>query len=161
MTAILLVCTANRCRSPLAAATLQRLLAGGDGAGGIRVESAGTWAVAGLPATPEAVEAGRAAGLDLSGHRARSVADLALDSYDLILTMEAGQREALRVEQPRHADRVQLIAEMAGESFDITDPTGRALEEHHACLRELRNALERGLARILALIGHPAPARRA
>lgn len=160
MTSILLVCKANRCRSPLAAATLQRLLAQRDGAGDIQVGSAGTWAVSGLPATPETQEVARMAGLDLSSHRSGSVAELSLEDYALILTMEAGQREALRIEHLQLAGRVHLIAEMAGESFDISDPTGGGLEAHHACLRQLRNLLDRGVPRILAFIGHPAPAAR-
>ncbi len=60
-----MVCTANRVRSPMAEALLKALVAAGSGRAW-RIESAGTWAVEGLPPMPrtEAVMAER--GIDIS-----------------------------------------------------------------------------------------------
>jgi protein-tyrosine-phosphatase len=69
---ILLVCTGNTCRSPMAEALLrQKLAAAPELAGRVEVRSAGTHAEAGQGATFEARQAMQARGLDLSQHRAQ------------------------------------------------------------------------------------------
>ena len=62
---VLVVCTGNTCRSPMGAGLLTEMLAGE-----IEVVSAGIMAAEGHPATPEAVTACAAAGIDISVHRA-------------------------------------------------------------------------------------------
>lgn len=83
---LLVVCTANQCRSPigeaLAAAGLQRL--GQIG----RVCSAGTEAVLGAPATPDAIEVARRRGLDLASHLSRPVTRDLASWANVIVTME-------------------------------------------------------------------------
>jgi protein-tyrosine phosphatase len=90
MTRVLVLCTANQCRSVMTAALLQSRLA----AAGIRasVRSAGLRG-GGLPPSPEAVAAMAARGLDVSGHRSRALAADDLAATDLILAMA---REHLR-----------------------------------------------------------------
>jgi protein-tyrosine phosphatase len=89
---VLLVCTGNICRSPLAHGFLaDRSLRYLDG--GIEVRSAGTWARDGGPATAEAVAAGVEAGIDIAAHRSsRFRADHA-DWADVVLTMTGEQRD--------------------------------------------------------------------
>ncbi|MBM3957291.1 MAG: hypothetical protein FJ313_04485, partial [Gemmatimonadetes bacterium] len=71
---VLLVCTGNQCRSPMAEALLRRLAATDSAAPlEIRVSSAGTAAPAGFPATQQAQEACAEEGIDLTGHRSRPV----------------------------------------------------------------------------------------
>src|SRR5437667_10397595 len=70
---ILFVCTGNICRSPLAAALLQRALAQ-RGIDGLEVASAGTGAWDGAPVSVGAYLVGLERGLDLSAHRARLLA---------------------------------------------------------------------------------------
>src|SRR5207249_11290602 len=85
---VLFVCTGNICRSPLAAALLERALKehGLD----VNVTSAGTGAWDGAPASEGAYLVGLERGLDLSGHRAR------------LLTRElVGQADELPGEQSR------------------------------------------------------------
>ncbi|MFL5359908.1 MAG: low molecular weight phosphotyrosine protein phosphatase, partial [Myxococcales bacterium] len=68
---VLMVCTGNICRSPMA----QVLLADALKKRGIdvAVESAGLGALVGHPADPIAVKLMQARGLDLSGHRGRQL----------------------------------------------------------------------------------------
>src|SRR5690606_11568271 len=67
---ILLVCTANQCRSPMAEGLLRRILAlSGVGA---EVGSAGLLP-GGAPATPEAIATMAARRIDISGHVSRTV----------------------------------------------------------------------------------------
>src|SRR2546430_12784605 len=83
---ILLVCTGNICRSPLASALLERALLE-RGIEGIAVGSAGTGAWDGAPVSEGAYLVGLERGLDLSGHRARLLPREPVDGADLILTM--------------------------------------------------------------------------
>src|SRR5437879_8944326 len=83
---ILLVCTGNICRSPLAAALLERALVE-RGIEGLAVASAGTGAWDGAPVSEGAYLVGLERGLDLSGHRARLLTRELVDGADLILTM--------------------------------------------------------------------------
>jgi protein-tyrosine-phosphatase len=74
----------------MAAGILSRLGADrGDGAGW-RIESAGTWAEPGLPATSLARSVARAHRIDLDGHRARLLTAEMLRAADLILVMNQG-----------------------------------------------------------------------
>ena len=81
---ILVLCTGNICRSPMAEAFLRRRLA--DLGVEARVHSAGRL-FADVPATAEGVAAMRALGLDTSAHRSRRLtADMARTA-DLVLAM--------------------------------------------------------------------------
>src|SRR4051812_31096723 len=64
---ILLICTGNTCRSPMAEAILRSLLPE-DLAQVVRVASAGTGATEGLPATPLATQVCADSEVDLKSH---------------------------------------------------------------------------------------------
>lgn len=147
MPSILFVCRANRIRSPLAAALwVRRASAAPDPPW--HVASAGVWAKANLPALAEAVAAGAALGVDLTDHRSQSVDAVDLADFDLILTMERGQRDALRAELPAEASRIVTLAEFAtGYAYDVVDPVGRPPEFFLAIGRELDGLVARALAR--------------
>lgn len=82
---ILLLCTANQCRSPMAQVLLvQHLARRGLTAG---VESAG-FRAAGRPAAPHACTVMEDRGLTLSGHVSRTATASMLRGADLVLTME-------------------------------------------------------------------------
>lgn len=94
MTEVLLLCSANVCRSPMAAALLARALADRDGT--VAVRSAGVLAdvLAGgprRPPAPLAAAAMAARGLDISAHRSRLAGPEDLASADLTLTMARAQ----------------------------------------------------------------------
>ena len=57
MTSILVVCTGNICRSPIAEGMLRNAIAARFGEAAPDVSSAGTWGVEGAEATPDAVRA--------------------------------------------------------------------------------------------------------
>ncbi|HEY3023853.1 MAG TPA: hypothetical protein VGK11_09480, partial [Actinomycetota bacterium] len=71
MAQVLLVCTGNICRSPMAEALLRSALERRLGGRTPSIGSAGTIARDGAPAMPEAVEAAAELGVDVSGHSAR------------------------------------------------------------------------------------------
>jgi protein-tyrosine-phosphatase len=103
---VLVVCTANIARSPLAAALLAREL--GDE---VVVGSAGTRARPGYEAAPESLRLARERGLDLTDHRSRLVSPDLLTPAELILTMSERQRDAVTPQAPRLAGRVFTLRE--------------------------------------------------
>ncbi len=115
------------------------------------IESAGTWASKGLPAARGALEAMALRGIDLTEHRSRPVAEDDLRKADLVLAMTAGQREGLIVEFPFAADRVRLLSEMSGRSYDVADPYGGTAEQYRACADELQHLVEAGAEQIVKL----------
>ena len=132
----------------MAAALFKELLRRSNLLDRYRVESAGTWAEDGLPATTMAGQAMAERGLDLSDHRSRRIRGEWMPGFDLVLVMEDGHREALQIEFPDIADRVRLLAGMAGEDISIPDPVGGSIESYRALADELADLLLRGLAHI-------------
>lgn len=124
-----------------------------------RVESAGTWAPEGSRASEHAVTVMARRGIDLSAHRARRVSRELLEGFDLILTMERNQSEALVVEFPEFAERIYMFSEMVGEDWDLFDPIGEPVEAYLAAADAIEEVLDRGLERILALAQEKAAQR--
>ncbi len=148
--AVLFVCTANICRSPIAVALFRSLLIeNGHDPRFWRVESAGTWAPRGKPAAAEVVAVLAARGLNVRAHRSRSVSEELLSGFPLILTMEAGQKEALQVEFRSLGGKVFTLAEIAGEDGAVEDPTGGPPEAYAQAVEEIERLLRQGLDQIL------------
>ena len=142
---ILIVCTANRFRSPIAEGCLRRVLRENCVEGDWELSSAGTWAVEGLEVIPSPGWVQDAFGLDLTAHRSRQVTGGLLAAAHLVAVMEAGHQEALRVEFPAVADRVRLLSELCGAApYDIPDPLGKPLEDHLAIGREIIDLIHQG-----------------
>jgi protein-tyrosine-phosphatase len=116
-----------------------------------RVESTGTWAQAGRPASELAQQVMQERGLDLSDHLSRPISGGLLREFDLILVMEAQQRKAIRIEFPDIADRVHLLAEIAGEHAEIEDPYGKSLDTYRGTANQLAVLLDRGFNKIVSL----------
>ncbi|MCX6071630.1 MAG: RpiB/LacA/LacB family sugar-phosphate isomerase, partial [Chloroflexi bacterium] len=87
----------------------------------------------------------------LGSHRARCVSAELLARYDLILTMEAGQAEALRIEFPGEARKVQLFSVAAGSGGDVADPIGQPPEVYQALAAEIEALIAQGFDRLCQL----------
>ncbi|GIV76574.1 MAG: protein-tyrosine-phosphatase [Litorilinea sp.] len=142
---VLFVCTANRCRSPMAEALLRLQVAAAGETGDWLIASAGTWAVDGQPAMPNTVAVMREWGVDLSHHRSRSLTPSLLQAFRLILAMTAGHQEALLTEFPECAPRLMLMSELIGRRFDILDPVTGPIEDYRNTARELDKILRQGM----------------
>jgi len=108
---ILIVCTGNVCRSPLAEQLLQIDL--GE-LPGVRVRSAGTHALVSAPMTPESKQI--AVGLGVAhpeGHIARQLRDAEVREADLVLAMSREHRRAAVELVPRVARRAFTVREFA------------------------------------------------
>ena len=95
MTSILVVCTGNICRSPIAEGMLRDALRARFGDDAPAVSSAGTWGVEGSSPTAEAVSAAHERGFDISAHRARRLAQVAVADADLVIAMAGEHRDVL------------------------------------------------------------------
>jgi len=80
------------------------------------VGSAGTWTQPGLPPDARALKDARKRGLDIKAHCSRQVNANILLKSNLVLVMEAGQKEALQVEFPKEREKIFLLTEVAGGS---------------------------------------------
>jgi protein-tyrosine phosphatase len=118
---ILMVCTGNICRSPMAEAELASRLAGRRAAA--VVESAGIAGLVGHPADPMAQQLMRERGIDISGHRGRKLTPELIRSFELILVMEAEQQRQVEAILPSARGRVHRIGRWG--NFDVPDPYRR------------------------------------
>ena len=149
MPSVLFVCSANICRSPMAMAIFQSRVAREPGRW--LVESAGTWAPEGAPASVISQMVLAERGLDLSNHRSRRVSREIINSFDLVLTMEDGHKEALQIEFPEMAERIYLLSEMIGLKYNIADPMGGIDDDFRSTANEITQILTDGYEKILQL----------
>ena len=126
---LLVVCSGNTCRSPMAEALLTAEFA----AGGVDavVTSAGTEGPEGRPASNETIEVMAEIGFDMTGHQSRLIDGVDVDGADLILTMTRAQERAVEAGASRAPARVFGLGELArlfdaAESVTGVDGTGFA-----------------------------------
>ena len=151
MPSVLFICTANRFRSPLAAAMLTQALHELGITASWRVGSAGTWATPGEPALPPVAEIAHRFGIDLSGHRSRRVSRRLLAEHDLILVMQASQQEALLSEFPHLEEYIYLFSHVVERgSYDIPD-SFESEQEVLEVAAEMDELIRRGLRYIVVL----------
>ncbi|CAB3760275.1 arsenate reductase/protein-tyrosine-phosphatase family protein [Paraburkholderia solisilvae] len=115
--AVLIVCTANVCRSPVAQILLANRMPG------VAVASAGLRASAGRGADERAVQLMARRGLDLSAHTATPLVQQHVRDAALILTMTREQRATLIGDWPDVHGKVHRLGEAGG--FDVIDPYRR------------------------------------
>ncbi len=135
---IVMVCTGNTCRSPMAEALMRRALAR-RGVEGVTVESCGTFTRSGYPASAEAVTEMESRGLDIRDHRSER-----MDRRDLrgalALCMTGGHlRELLRMHPSAQA---HTLLGYAGLTGDITDPIGMGQAAYKKAADDMQKAVD-------------------
>ena len=149
---ILLVCTANQCRSPMAEVLFKEFLKSqGQTAANWRVESAGVHAAQNSPATTYAQEVVAELGLDLSQHQSQVVTKDLVKSFQLVLTMEKRHRQLILQFCPDISDRVLMLSQIVGIKKDIIDPVGMSKNDYRDFLKEIQSYFEQGWKNILHL----------
>ena len=150
MAHILIICTANICRSPVAEALLINRLQD-KGYDDWTASSAGTWATVKRGAARNSQVVSAQYGLDISDHIARMVEESYLAEADLVLCMEEGHVEALKAEFPDEAQKIYPITAMSGPTYSVADPFGSSLLDYQQMAAELASIIDRGLDRIIEL----------
>jgi len=133
---ILFVCTGNTCRSPMAAAIMNKLAL--DDGLDIRIESAGLFAEDGQPATDEAIKALKKYDIDLSYHKSQPVTEELIKKSDLIITMTEAHKMLL---ENLAGDKTYTICDLAELDGEIDDPFGGDDEEYEKTADKLYIAL--------------------
>jgi protein-tyrosine phosphatase len=151
-TRILIVCTGNLCRSPMAMGLARKIAAARLGCPpeeledrGVEIRSAGTGAVEAAPASANAILAAGDLGVDLRNHTSRPMTVDALLAADYIWVMTRGHLASVVRLAPEVADRTALL-DPRGE--EIGDPMGGDLATYRQCARRLEAALVERLAEI-------------
>lgn len=112
MASILVVCTGNVCRSPIAEGMLRRDLAARFGDGAPLVASAGTAGWEGSPAMPESVVAAAERGVDIAAHVARRLTSHHVRAADLMVAMATEHRKRIARAVPEAAGRTFTLKEL-------------------------------------------------
>ncbi len=141
------------------------------GCSDVEVDSSGTWASDGNPATSAALDTVAALGVDLGPHRARSLEAGFIDAADIVVVMTSvHEREVLEIAPDAESKLVLLkeLAEMksalddldgpdasAGlkrllaaprperrRALDVDDPMGLPVTAYERCANELRAGVE-------------------
>jgi protein-tyrosine phosphatase len=138
---VVLVCTGNTCRSPMAEILLRKRLADKlklkidqleDR--GIFIMSAGISAAPGGRAAAEAIGVMRDRGLDLTLHESQPLSDRSVRFADLIITMTRSHREAILAHWPEAEPRTHVLSQGGA---DVSDPIGGPLELYRRCAEQI------------------------
>ena len=112
MGSILVVCSGNICRSPVAEGLLRRALHRRFGERAPTVSSAGTIAMDGNAISDGSVLAAGERGVDIARHRARLLTAPLISGADLCLCMAAEHRDEIAELVPEAADRAFTLKEL-------------------------------------------------
>lgn len=141
---ILIVCTGNICRSPMAEGLLKHALAGQSGIlRSLPVISAGVASRSGEPVSENSVTALKKVGIDISGQRSRALTQEMLDQAATVFGMTESHRSVIQLRAQPVPSHLYLFREFLPEpaSKEIGDPYGGPLKVYEACRDEMVEAI--------------------
>ena len=147
---IVLVCTGNTCRSPMAEALLKMRLSARFQCAiedlpkhGFRVSSAGLSAYDGDGAAPEAIAVIRSLGGDLAEHRSRALLPFIVAEADHLIAMTHHHLLSIVSRYPNLGGTLRLLC---GNEGDLDDPLGAGSEVYHECAQKISRHIDRFLS---------------
>jgi protein-tyrosine-phosphatase len=141
---VIMVCTANICRSPMAAALLRHALKGEKSPlNSIEVISAGVAARDGEPVSTNSVTALRKVGIDISKERSRYLSQEMASEALAIFCMTETHRAIIEMEYDPSPKNLFLMREFlpSGMDKEIADPYGGPLHLYEQCRDEMVEAI--------------------
>ncbi len=141
---VLVVCTANICRSPMAAGLLQHALAAQpEPLRSVKVESAGVAARSGERVSENSVLALRKVGIDISQHTSRPLTQEMLDRAAVIICMTESHRAMIQLQAEPPPKHIHLFREFMPDGADkeIPDPFGGPLKIYEISRDEMVEAI--------------------
>ncbi len=151
ISSILFICKGNICRSPFAEHLAQRI-ASERQVTNLVFGSAGTEVGTRVPSPAMAKEVARNYGVNLDGHLSKSIKEIDLERYDMIITMEETQLKELSNLFPEKKDKIFLLPLLQPSNsnsfqgflkYNIPDPYGKGREEFIACFDRIMLCIER------------------
>ncbi|MCW5548199.1 MAG: low molecular weight protein arginine phosphatase [Opitutaceae bacterium] len=152
---ILVVCTANICRSPMAAGLLQHALAAQpEPLRSLQVVSAGLAARAGERVSENSILALKKTGIDIAGHRSQPVTQALLDNALVVLCMTESHRQMIELQASPPPARLHLFREFMPQTGDkeIPDPYGGPLRVYEISRDEMVDAIPSLIAYLKTLV---------
>lgn len=137
---VLIVCTGNTCRSPMAAAYLKH-----HGPKQWEVRSAGVYAMDGASASANAKKVLEKNQIS-SEHASTSLSVADIKWADIILTMTESHKQAIAAVYPQALEKMYTLKESVNpESVDrdIVDPFGGSLQVYEQAYKEIADYLEK------------------
>lgn len=156
---VLVICTANICRSPMAAGLLSHAFAGQpEPLRSVRALSAGVAAREGERVSENSVIALRKAGIDISAHRSRPLTQAMLDEAFAVLCMTESHRAMIQLQADPAPKNLFLFREFMPPRAEkeIGDPFGGSLRLYETARDEMVEALPS----LLAALKERLPAKR-
>jgi protein-tyrosine-phosphatase len=141
---LLTVCTANICRSPMAAGLLSHALAAqAEPLRSLDVQSAGVAARGGEPVSDHSVTALKRVGIDIERHTSQPLTQELIDGALAIFCMTETHRAMIQLQFDPVPEHVYLWREFLpeGQDKEIGDPFGGPLKVYEACRDEMVEAI--------------------
>ncbi|MDR3273759.1 MAG: hypothetical protein LBS87_00270 [Puniceicoccales bacterium] len=149
---ILVVCTGNTCRSPLAEVIIADHLSKGALNGSFTVLSGGISAQNKEPASEHAIQTASEIGLSLAKHASKKVNQSLLDKSDLILCMTSAHKFYLLHNFEALQGKCFTLAECTA-SRDVSDPYGQDIDAYRGIAAHVQKLMP-SLANFLTKFFH-------
>lgn len=142
---LLMICTGNICRSPIAEGLAPVI--GRELGLTVHTKSAGTLGLRERPADPKSVKVCAEVNVDISSHKSQGITQELVDWATYILVMERRHASHLRKHYVRVEDKIIELGTFSGRS-SVPDPIGGWTYKFRGCRKQIDKALRRFLEQL-------------